>query len=223
MQTTLEPLSSREKKELASYVTWTVQAMRIGLYLGAVGFVGACLRSLHRAFGQDSVVFANEAWWIIPTVLFAVWLYRAGGRWTGGPKGRADIRTDLANGQIAVHRITVLDAIMVEELEDEGPSFFVLSTDREVIFFHGQEFDTYRRRGFPWREFEIRELPTSKLLFRLRKRGEKFQPSFVRKPLSFEEMKYFSGNFHGRYRMVAADFDSLKINPASRSDENSIS
>jgi hypothetical protein len=212
MQTRYEPLTARQKRELQGYVVWWIRAVRVLLYFAAIVFVGACLRSIHSTFGKSHSLFANDAWWIIPSIAFAIWLARVSRKWTGGQKGVEEIKSDLANGMIAVHRIITMDAIEIEEQEDEGPSFFVLTTDNEVLFFHGQEFDSYKRRGFPWREFDILETPQSKMLFRLKKRGEAFRPSFVRKPLSYDEMKMLSSNFKRNFRVVPVDFESLKTN-----------
>jgi len=203
-------MTARQRRELLGYASWGVRATRAILYFVAIGFVGACLRSIHHSFLLSRPVLAWDVWWIIPSLAFAVWLARRASNWTGGKQGVEDIKADLAEGNLAVHHITVADAIEVEEGEDEGPAFFILTKEKTVIFFHGQEMDGWKRRGFPWQEFEIKEAPRSKLLFRLKKRGDKFPPSFVRKPLSFQDAKTYTGNFKGVYNILDADFTSLK-------------
>lgn len=209
-------MTAKQRKELQGYLSWGVRGARVVLYFIAVGFVGACLRSIHQAFGISHPLFAWDIWWIIPSLIFALWLARKAKNWTGGTQGVQDIKADLAEGNLAVHRITVADAIEIEEQEDEGPSFFVLTAEKKVIYFHGQEMDGWKRRGFPWKEFEIKETPRSKMLFRLKKQGGKFQPSFVRRPMSYEDVKRYSGNFKGRYRIIDEDFESLKADPVAR-------
>jgi len=208
-------MTAKQRAELQGYASWGVRVTRVVLYFVAVGFVGACLRSIHHTFLLSHSVFVWDVWWIVPTIAFAVWLARRAKKWTGGKQGTEDIKADLAEGNLAVHRIVVADAIEVEEQEDEGPSYFVLTTERKVIYFHGQVMDGHKRRGFPWKEFEIREAPRSKMLFRLKKKGDKFPPSFVRKPMTYEEMKHYSGNFRGDYQMLDVDFESLKTEQAS--------
>lgn len=48
----------------------------------------------------------------------------------------------------------------------------------------------YRRdRGFPWCEFDIRESPTSRQLFGLKRRGASHPPAEIRPPLSRDQFK----------------------------------
>lgn len=223
MQTTYEPMTARQKRELRGYVSWWIQPLRVVIYLAVIGFVTACLRSIHLAFGKPRQFFAWDIWWMVPSLTFAVWLYRKDKIWSGGRKGIQGMKADLAEGILAVHHIVVKDVIEIEEQEDEGPSFFILSSENKVIYFHGQELHGWKRRGFPWREFEIKESPHSKMLFRLQKSGEAFPPTFVRKPMSYEMMKLYSGNFDGRrYRILDEDFESLKTDPAKSSDGQKI-
>jgi hypothetical protein len=51
----------------------------------------------------------------------------------------------------------VRDAILFEEREDEGPIVFLLTDTNETLVFTGQDLSRDVARGFPWREFEIRE------------------------------------------------------------------
>ena len=211
MQTTYEPMTARQREELRGYTSWFVRSGRVALYLLAVGLIGAGLRSVHHTFAKPYPIVAWDLWWLLPSLAFAVWLARKGKDWTGGRQGVKAIQADLADGSMAVHHISVTDAIEVEEGEDEGPSFFVLTAEGKVFYFHGQEMAGWKRKGFPWCEFEIREAPRSKMLFRLKRQGAPFPPSFVRKPMSYTDMKRFTGDFKGRYQLLEVDFESLKV------------
>lgn len=219
MQTTHEPLTAKQRKELQGYISWGVRTARVVIYFIAVIFVGACLRSIHHTF-LSQPVFAWDVWWLVPTLAFATWLARRAKNWTGGTQGVNDIKADLAEGNIAVHRITVMDAIEMEQAEDEGASYFILTDDKKVIYFHGQEMDRWKRHGFPWQEFEIRETPRSKMLFSLKQQGARFAPTIIRKPLSFAEVKNYSGNFKGHYRILEVDFESLKTDALAGSNRD---
>ncbi len=54
---------------------------------------------------------------------------------------------------MAAHRIDAVEAIEVDEQEDEGPSFFIKTVDGQVILFTGQYLNRLKARGFPWKPF----------------------------------------------------------------------
>jgi hypothetical protein len=212
VRTTYESLTKKQRAELLGYVSWPVQIVRAILFLGIIFLVGAALKSLHAAFAPKQGFASNSALWIIPSLAFAAWFYFRWQRWTGGARGAANIRNDLTRGEIANHHVQVVDAIEIEELEDEGPSYFLLTSENEVLYFSGQWLDREKRRGFPWKSFEIREAPLSKVFFGLKKTGERFPPSFIRKPLDWETLKKYRA-FKGKYRVLNEDFESLKRDP----------
>jgi hypothetical protein len=212
MQTSYEPLSAKQQAELRGYVSLPVRFIRAVLFLAIVLFVGAGLESIHAAFAPKQGFASSPVLWIIPGLAFAAWFYSCWQRWTGGNRGTANIRKDLARGELAIHRVEILDAIEIEELEDEGPSYFVLTPDNEVIYFSGQWLDREKRKGFPWKSFEIREAPASKVFFGLKKAGERFPPSFIRKALDWDTLKKYRA-FTGKYRVLDVNFDSLKLDP----------
>lgn len=214
MQTSYEPLTTKQKAELRGYVSWPVRIVRAILFLAIVLLVAASLRSIHSSFAPKQGFGSNALWWIIPALAFMVWFYSCWQRWTGGRRGTAEIRKDLARSEVAIHHIQVVDAIEIEEVEDEGPSYFILTSENEVIYFSGQWLDREKRRGFPWNSFNILEAPTSKVFFSLKKTGERFAPSYVRKALSWETLKEF-GAFKGHYRILNENFESLKRDPVN--------
>jgi len=213
MQSSFEPFTKKQKSQLEGYVSLTVRSVRGILFLAIVFLVGASLRSIHFSFAPKQGIFALPEWWIVPGIVFTCWFFYRWRRWTGGGRGVTQIRQDLARGEVAIHQIDVLDAIEVEELEDEGPSYFILTNDREVLYFSGQWLDREKRKGFPWKTFEIVEAPVSKTFFGIKKIGERLQPSYVRKALDWDTLKRFN-SFSGRYRILDVDFESLKADPA---------
>ena len=101
------------------------------------------------------------------------------GHWTGADAYRRNARADLARGQARVRRIEVVEAVLFEEREDEGPTIFVLTADGRTIVFSGQWLDRYARKKFPWRRVSIVEAPETGLLFALERDGEPVPPSRV--------------------------------------------
>lgn len=154
-------------------------------------------------------VFRSPLWWIVPSVVVGVLLYRVAGRGTGGPKFRAAVRADIARGVTAAHRVVVVDAIEVEEQEDEGPAYFVLTADGKTMVFAGQYLEGYKRKGFPWKAFEILEAPESKVFFGLVPDGARLAPSLRRGPLTWEEHKRFVAGSRN-YAILDVAFEALK-------------
>ena len=213
MQTSFEPFTKKQKSQLEGYVSLTVRTVRGILFLGIVFLVGASLGSIHSSFAPKQGIFSVPEWWIVPSLAFTCWFFYRWRRWTGGGRGVTRIREDLARGEAAVHHVEALEAIEVEELEDEGPSYFILTTGREVLYLSGQWLDREKRRGFPWKTFDIVEAPVSRTFFGIKKTGERLQPAYVRKALDWDTLKRFK-SFSGRYRILDVDFESLKTDPA---------
>ena len=207
METTYRPFSKRQRKEIEGYVAFGPSAFRAVLFLLAVAVVGWLLRGLHLWLVRSTIDAA--AVWILPTLAFAAWLYRYGARWTGGRRRRAGIRRDLARGEVAIHRVAAVDAVVLEPVKDEGPSYFVLTDDGRTVVFAGQYLDLYRTKGFPWTIIEIVETPESKLLLRLEVSGEKLPPSARHPPAAAGELRALAGRT-GNYGVVDVEFDPLK-------------
>jgi hypothetical protein len=204
METTFRPISKRRLAELKGYVAPGIIIFRAALFLIAVGTAAFLTRQMVRGFAQS-----GDAAWILPTALFGVGLYVVSSRWTGGRSFRAKVRADLAGGVAAAHRIVAVDTIQVEEREDEGPAFFVLTEEGETILFAGQYLESYKRKGFPWRSFEILEAPESRIFFGLVPLGARLTPSARRPPFSWEEFKRYRVRDH-HYGIIDEDFNALK-------------
>jgi hypothetical protein len=208
-QATYRPLSRRQAAELRGYVAASTTVGRALLFVAPVAIAALVLRALVRAASSVLPVLSHAAWWMAPTCLLGWFLYRRSSRWTGGPEFRRQVRRDLARGQLAVRQIEAVDAVAFEEVEDCGPCYILLTRDGQTMLFDGQYLETYRRRGFPWTCFEIREAPESGVFFGLRKAGDRLKPSAVVTSFSYAERKAL-GSFNKSYQTVEVDFVALK-------------
>lgn len=206
-------MTAKHKAELRGYVTWSTSLARVVLFAIAV----FCLASLLRYLVEHTKPGAHWLWWLIPSLLVMALLYYRSGRWTGGPEFRRRVKADLEQGSVAAHHIDVIDAIEVEEREDEGPSYFVKTADGQVMLFTGQYLDAYKRHKFPWKSFELVEAPTAKVFFGLKRLGEPVTPSFLRQPFDGDEVKRYGCEKH---QVVEVDFDSLKTKQAQSGSAN---
>jgi hypothetical protein len=153
MQTTYHPLTAKQKAELRGYVARSTSVARVVIFI----IVALCLAGVLRSLVEHTKPGAHYLWWAVPSLVIMALLFWISRRWTGGRHFRELVRADLRQGTAAVHRIDAVEAIEVDEQEDEGPSFFVKTADGQVILFTGQYLDRLKRRGFPWKSFEILE------------------------------------------------------------------
>ena len=204
MESREEPLTKRERAELQGYVSWPAVAVRALSFIVAVGAIAALSRRAQHWLGLP------EPLWLLPAGLLAVLLYGRSRRWTGGRELRDRIQRDLEANTALVHYIRVHDAIIFEEREDEGPIVFVLTDAGETLAFTGQDLSRHVARGFPWREFEIRESATSRRFLRLKRHGEPFPPSAHRPPLSLDQFKQLGLSATGWWHHLDVPFDHLR-------------
>ena len=209
MQETFKPFKKTQRDELKGYVALHTALFRAATFVAAVGLVGLLLRATHSAVSRRYPAVSHDAWWIAPLILFAVALYIRAGRWTGGRAIRRAIRRDLEKGEASIRRVVAIDAIEIEEQEDEGPGFFILTDERTTMLFAGQYLARLKGKGFPWTAFDIIEAPHSKIFFGITPAGDRLRPSARRAPLTWQEAKTL-GVFRGNYRVVDVDFESLK-------------
>lgn len=205
MATSVRPLTPAQRAELRGYVAWGVSVFRAVVFLAAVMAVAGLLRAAHRLLPSG---VQHDLWWMLPGAAFALALYRKAGRWTGGRTFRARVRADLARGVAAVHRVVAIEALEVEEREDEGPACFLHLVGGETMVFAGQYLEACMRRGFPWREFEIVEAPSSGVFFGIVPRGQKLTPTGRRPPLTWQEFKQFR-LANRNYAIVDVPFEAL--------------
>ena len=89
----------------------------------------------------------------------------------------------LGKNSVVIRPVEVTE---VEELEDEGPGYFVKADDDTWIFFSGQEMLSPKRRGFPWSEFGAVEAPHSGVFFGLKRMGDSIPVERTIPPLPYE-------------------------------------
>jgi hypothetical protein len=198
-----DPLTKRERAELVGYVSRSTVWSRALLFALALTAVAGLAFKFQRSLSIDQPV------WIVPTALVGLTLYWRSRRWTGGRDLRARIRADLESNAAAVHILSVVDAIKVEEAEDEGPTFFLELDTGETVAIGGQFLDRVVTRGFPWRRFEIREGARSGLFLGLEGRGERIVPSLVKPPLSMATVREL-GIGHVRWKILPVAFEDLR-------------
>ena len=198
-----DPLTKRERAELGGYVARSAVAGRAVLFALALAATAGIALKVQGWFSSD------QPWWIVPTAVVGLALYWRSRRWTGGRDLRARIRRDLKSNSAAVHVLSVVDAIKVEEAEDEGPTFFLKLETGETVAIGGQFLDRFVRRGFPWREFEIREAAESRLFLGLKSRGEPVAPSLVKPPLSRTAVHEL-GLASVRWKVLPVAFEELR-------------
>jgi hypothetical protein len=198
-----DPLTKRERAELVGYLSRSAVASRAILFAVSLAAVAGITVKVQRWFSID------QPFWVVSTAVVGLALYWRSRRWTGGVDLRARIRGDLKSNTAAVHVLSVVDAIKVEEGEDEGPTFFLKLETGETVAIGGQFLDRFVRRGFPWRQFEIREAAESGLFLGLKSRGERVVPSLVKPPLSMTTVRE-QGIASVRWKVLPVAFEELR-------------
>lgn len=135
-----DPLTKRERAELGGYVARSAVASRAILFALALGATAGMAFKVQRWLSIDQPL------WLVPTAVVGLALYWRSRRWTGGRDLRARIRRDLKSNTAAVRVLSVVDAIKVEEAEDEGPTFFLKLETGETVVMAGQFLDRFVSR-----------------------------------------------------------------------------
>jgi hypothetical protein len=197
-------MDRHQRKELQGYVARPTTFFRASLFMLAVGLTGLVSRSVaHRA------PLIPDGSWLLAPIAVGLLLLRSARNWTGGSDFRRRVRQDLAGGVAAVRRVSAVDAIEVEEAEDEGPAYFILTRDGQTLHVAFQELARYKTRGFPWTEFEFIEAPQSGTFFAIKKIGEKLEPLQVLPPRTWSDLKRLGG-FNKHYQVLDIEFEKLK-------------
>lgn len=167
--------------------------------LFALVLVGLVSNALFRAFSHPTR-------WLLPVALVGaglLWLELRARPY------QAKLQRDLDGGMMAVRRLDVVDAIELEDPEDLGPAYFLLTREGATLYFAGQYLEGYRRRGFPWTSFEVREGPESHEFLGLHRVGERLATSLRIRRLRREEEKAL-GIRGGNYQTIPIDFEALR-------------
>ncbi|MFK5922875.1 MAG: hypothetical protein QM496_11905 [Verrucomicrobiota bacterium] len=209
MKVALKPFTSKQTQELEGYIATWVKIVRIAAYAVLVVFTGLIFRGFSQILFTKTSNTLTDIFWVLPTAAFALYIWIRSGKWTGGRQFHDAVKKDIAGGNARVLSVKITDAILIEEQEDDGPSYIILSTEGETVFFSGQYLDRLQAKGFPWSEIEIVEAPESKVFFGIKKKGARINPSVNRMPLEYEEAKSM-GAFDNDYQVLNVKFETLK-------------
>lgn len=190
-----KPLSKQQREELEQFVSISTTILRASIFAIFIGLLGAILRGIQiKTFDAPPI-------WLAATAIIGVAIYVRSKKWTGGSELRRKIRQDLEAG---VSRVTVIEPAFVteiEELEDEGPSYIIVTRAGESVLLTGQWLVWIKKRKFPWSKFEITEAPASGHFFGVQNRGDPIPVSQKRDPLAYEQAKAL-GCFHSNYILL---------------------
>jgi len=208
--TEFRPLTAEERRTLA-------RLAREGQGLGhdvLNGLFVALFLFLPSVWGLRLLGHRDDAWvaaagglCAATGLVLAVKMHRAMARALG--PGRAASAADLAGGRAATQTYDVVDAIRVEEFEDEGSSYFLALADGSVLFLSGQYlYEAEEGGAFPSTRFEVTRAPASGLLLDLRCTGEPLAPSSTRP--AFTTADHHAERVPADGDRLAVDFESLR-------------
>ena len=235
----VRPLTRKQREELKGYISRSTEWFRAFVFMLALGIALLLARVANAILVAIVPSIRDDLWWVAAVLLVGVAVFLIARHWSGEKTFRANVRKDLAEGVVTVWPIVAVEAIEVAEGEDEGPSYFILTGevpsspegedegpsyfiltgDGRTALLWGQYLERYKRRGFPWTEFEILEAPHSRTFFGLVRVGDKLEPSLRRGPLSWEEFKRY-GDMNADYQFIDAEFDVLKKDFAALGRDN---
>jgi hypothetical protein len=183
MESYEQSLSRKQRQSLEDLVGLTPHLVHGVIFLVHVVLVGAVLRALQH------LVLTSPPLWMAATTALAIWLYYRAGRWTGGSALRRLIRRDLEAGHALVKVVDAVCVEKVEEEEDEGPSYVIMTPEGETCLFCGQSLYEYEDRGFPWVRIGVVQTPYSESLLELQPLGEPIAVSQLLAPFTHAEAR----------------------------------
>jgi len=128
-------------------------------------------------------------------------------------RARTTLAQDLANGEVEVQLLDVVDAIKVGEFEDEGSNYYLKLNDGQVMFLSGQYLNEPEASGtFPATRIAMAFAPLSRQLLEFRCEGTPFAPSATLPPFDVARLK--AGSTPGDGELLAVDFEALKHHEA---------
>ena len=197
-------LKARERSELVGFVSPWIWAFRAALFVIAGALAGWAAYTLENALLPASL---PRLVWLLPTTLFAAWLYVRSRRWTGGPEFREKVRKDIQEGVACRLHVEVAAAVEFEGSGDSGPTFVITTASGEALLFCGQDYARRKAKGFPWREFEVLDAPHSKVFFALNRLGEPFKEVARRAPLTYRQAREL-GCFQRSFAPLPQDWEA---------------
>jgi hypothetical protein len=200
------PLTETERRRLRKHASGLLGTIGPPLISGAFFFMLLSIpimligRYVTPARPILPLLFAAAAAWV---------LYQAIIFFRGERNQSRLLRTDLREGSGEVRQYTAVDAVRVEEAEDEGTGFFVKLTDGRILFLVGQHFyELEEDRSFPCARFEYTRTPNSKWFLDFVCTGEHFPPSYSRG--AFPRRDWKRGKVPRDGEVFVGDFEALK-------------
>ncbi len=203
---TRRQLTEKEKADLRAYAPSGFTALWPPLASGAFFFLLLAIPILllgkyweaSRPF--QPVLFGAAAVWVLFQMV----------RFYRDERSRSrDLWDDIRRGEAEVRQYSAVEAIRVDEAEDEGTGFFLRLSDGRILFLCGQHFyELENQRRFPSDRFEFAVAPTSKWPLGFECSGNYLPPSYSRPPFSSKDMK--RGLTPGDGDLFTGDFDALK-------------
>ena len=203
---TLRPLSDRERQLLQRLASesseWTGDLLNGGLVFALV-FVAT--QVLGRWLPQTGIARLGAVGAIVLAALMVAYMRRR----RPDARGRAAYARDLAEGLAEETTFDIVDAIRVEEFEDEGSQYFLRLSDGQVLFLAGQYlYEGEKAHTFPCRKIRTTRAPNSRLLLDLVCDGPYLEVSAVRPPFSRREHEQSKVPHDGD--VLAVSFDELR-------------
>jgi hypothetical protein len=218
--TSTRPLSESERRSIAGLAT-PGSLISVGLIPALFVFMvtfAVCI-GIERAFGLyaalgltwPAIIAAGAA------VAFAHYLYRKTQPLLS--MEREGHARDLAAGTATCFTFDVVDALRVEELEDEGSAYYLKLADGRVLFLQGQYLYEYEARDededgnpaparFPADRFTVERTAGSGLVLGITNFGRLIPVSGVLPPFSLDERGGDAVPNDGD--ILTIDFDSLR-------------
>jgi hypothetical protein len=116
---------------------------------------------------------------------------------------------DLVRGRAEVTVYDVVDAIQVEESEDEGSTYYLKLANGAVLFLSGQYlYEAEEAKRFPSTRVVLTRAPASRTVLDLESVGTYLAPSSTRPPFSVQELRVRTAPDDGDE--LRDDFESLR-------------
>ena len=204
----LRPLSPRERqllKQLASgSAEWTGDLLNGGLVFALV-FVATQVIGRFLSLPRSRIGWSGTLVAIVLAVLTVAYMRRR----HAGARGRDAYSRDLAAGMAEEATFDIMDAIRIEESEDEGSQYFLKLSDGRVLFLAGQYlYEPEQARTFPCKRIRTTRAPDSRLLIDLACEGPYLDASSVRPP--FSKRAHEQSEVPQDGDVLAVNFDDLR-------------
>ncbi len=203
---TYRPLTEEEKVHLRAFAPGALLALFRSLASGAFFFLLLSIpifllgKFWNAAIPIQPVLFGVAAVWVLFQMV----------RFYKDERNRSrDLRDDLLRGEAEVRQYTAVEAIRVEETEDEGTGFFILLSDGRILFLRGQQFyELEDQRRFPTDRFEWVVAPTSNWPLGFECNGDYMPITYSRPAFSLKDVERDLTPCDGD--LFVGDFDALK-------------